>query len=81
MHLMNCNRLQFMDELSAPIHHANDCAHFVNIAMNTVMCTLCDFLSGKVRFMHTSTVIVLDHILAPKIPTRTPRVHLVFKTS
>ena len=30
----------------------NNCQQF----QNTVMCTLCDFLSGKVRFMHTSTV-------------------------
>ena len=39
------------------------------------MCTLHDFLSGKVIFMHTSTV--TRYILALKKTARTPRVHLV----
>ena len=52
---------------------------FVNIAMNSnfrnaVMCTLHDFLSGKVRFMHTSTTTRSES--CPEQTTRTPRVHL-----
>ena len=39
------------------------------------MCTLPDFLSGKVRFMHTSTT-TRSHSCSEKT-TRTPRVHLV----
>ena len=53
---------------------------FVSIAMNsdfrnTVMCTLHDFLTGKVRFMHTSNM-TRSHSCSVKT-TRTPRVHLV----
>ena len=38
-----------------------------------------DFLSSKVKFIHTSTVLplLLDRILATEKTTRTPRVHLV----
>ena len=66
---MNCNfRLQFMDELSAPryimpmtvsISQHSDKQQF----RNTVMCTLRNFLSGKVRFMYIRALL-LDHILA-----------------
>ena len=31
------------------------CQHY-DVFRNTVMCSLHDFLSGKVRFIHTSTV-------------------------
>ena len=39
------------------------------------MCTLHDFLSSKIRFIHTSTV-TESHSSSGKT-TRTPRVHLV----
>ena len=43
---------------------------------NTVMCTLNDFLSIKVRFIHTSTVTGSDSFSGKN--TRTPRVRLAY---
>ena len=53
--------LQFMDELSAPRYImpmvVSICQHCDEQQFwNTVMCTLHNFLSSKVWFMHTSTV-------------------------
>ena len=43
--------------------------------LNTDMCTLHDFFSGKVRFIYTSTV--TRSILVTEKITRTARLHLV----
>ena len=80
---MNCNvHLQSMDELSAPRYIMTMIASICQRCneqqfRNTVMCrsTLREFLSGKVGFMHTSTV-TRSHLCSEKT-RRTPRVHLV----
>ena len=63
------------------IHHINNCIHLSTLRWatisNTVICTLHDFVISEVRFIHTSTVRLLDRILVTEKNTRTPRVHLV----
>ena len=84
---MNCKcsptniHLQIMDEMSASRYSmsmmVSICQHFDDQQFRyTVICTLHDVLSGKFRFTHTSTV-PINHLLALKKTTRTPRVHLV----
>ena len=46
-----------------------------NFEMSCVVCTLHEFLSSKVDLCRRA--LLLDHILAMKKTTRTPRVHLV----
>ena len=56
------------------------CQHCVEQQFrDTVMCILRDFLSGKVRFMHTSTV--TRSYFSSKKTKRTTPVHLVLHTS
>ena len=55
-------------------HHCNE-----QQFRNTVMCTLRDFLSSKVRFMHTSTV-TRSHSCSEETTLRR-RVHLVVQSN
>ena len=50
----------------------------MNYNFNTIICTLHDFHSSKVRFIDTSTV-TGSHSCSERT-TRTPRVHLVLNT-
>ena len=54
----------------------SNCHHCKTTISITVMCTLHDILSNKIRFIHTSTVTGSQYCSGKT--TRMPRVHLVY---
>ena len=66
----------------AKTHHANDCFQMSTLRCTTIsntviiVCTLHNFVSSR-KLDLLIQALLLDHILALKKTTRTPRVHLV----
>ena len=68
--ISNCNLRQHAIFLQLYLCARANCQHCDEQQFHTLMCTLHDFLSSKVRFIHTSTATRLEIRLWKKLRTR-----------